>query len=120
MEDSQDWQPLTKRDDLLEHASTYGVEEVWANDIYIVEVWPSPKPSAYAFRLQVKRKDKAAIHSWDDLQQIKNEVAGPDKTAVEVYPPEDEVTDTSNIYHLWIIPHDCRLPFSLMPQMDNE
>jgi hypothetical protein len=53
-------------------------------------------------RLVIKRMDGEPFRSWRLLQDIKNEVVGADRTAIEIYPPEDEVTDTANIYHLWV------------------
>ena len=49
--------------------------------------------------------------SWPEMQRIKNELAGPGATGVEVYPPVDEVVDQVNMYHLWILPGP--LPFGL-------
>lgn len=42
--------------------------------------------------------------SWHEAQRIKNEIAGPDATAVEIYPPHAEVVDDANAYHLWVLP----------------
>ena len=49
--------------------------------------------------------------SWPEMQRIKDEIAGPRATAVEVYPPRAEVVDDANMYHLWVLPH--ALPFTL-------
>lgn len=49
--------------------------------------------------------------TWHEMQRIKNEIAGPDATAIEVYPPESEVVDEADMFHLWIVPDP--LPFSL-------
>lgn len=48
--------------------------------------------------------------SWWEMQRIKNELAGENATAVEVYPPQDEVIDQADMYHLWVVGD---LPFSL-------
>jgi hypothetical protein len=56
----------------------------------------------FEFRLSIKRMDGARFHDWRLFQDIKNDVAGADRVAIEVYPSEDEVTDTANIYHLWV------------------
>lgn len=48
--------------------------------------------------------------TWWEMQRIKNEIAGPQATAVEVYPPQDEVVDDADMYHLWIV---SPLPFTL-------
>ena len=49
--------------------------------------------------------------SWWEAQRIKNEIAGEGATAVEVYPPQAEVVDGADMYHLWVLPSG--LPFSL-------
>jgi hypothetical protein len=56
----------------------------------------------FEFRLSIKRLDGARFHDWRLFQDIKNDVAGADRVAIEIYPAEDEVTDTANIYHLWV------------------
>jgi hypothetical protein len=45
------------------------------------------------------------------MQRIKNEIAGPGCTAVEVYPPAAEVVDGANMFHMWVLP--LGLPFGL-------
>lgn len=49
--------------------------------------------------------------TWPEMQRIKDELAGPDATAVEVYPPKNEVVDDADMFHLWVLPGD--LNFSL-------
>lgn len=49
--------------------------------------------------------------TWWEAQRIKNEIAGDDATAVEVYPPQAEVVDEADMYHLWVVPDP--LPFSI-------
>jgi hypothetical protein len=57
---------------------------------------------AFEFRLAIKRADGKLFRSWRILQDIKNQTVGADRSAIEIYPPESEVTDTANIYHLWV------------------
>ncbi len=49
--------------------------------------------------------------TWWEAQRIKNEIAGDAATAVEVYPPQGEVVDEADMYHLWVLPEG--LSFSL-------
>lgn len=39
-----------------------------------------------------------------EAQRIKNDLAGPEETAVEVYPPQSELVDDADAYHLWVLP----------------
>ena len=52
--------------------------------------------------LSIKRLDKQSIHDWRELQQIKNELVGKENEAIEIYPAESRMVDTSNQYHLWV------------------
>jgi hypothetical protein len=61
--------------------------------------------------LSIKRLDKESIHDWRDLQRIKNELCGPEREAVELYPAESRLMDTSNQYHLWVLPEGMGFPF---------
>lgn len=49
--------------------------------------------------------------SWWEMQRIKNELAGETATAIEVYPPQGEVVDEADMFHIWVMPDG--LPFSL-------
>jgi hypothetical protein len=44
-------------------------------------------------------------------QRIKNDLFGEHSTGVEVYPPDGDVVDGSDMFHLWILPGD--IPFGL-------
>ena len=61
--------------------------------------------------ISIKSLDGSARHDWRDFQQIKNELAGPDWEAIEVYPAEDRLVDTCNQFHLWCLPPESgRVP----------
>lgn len=45
------------------------------------------------------------------MQRIKNELAGEDATAIEVYPPQADVIDQADMFHIWVL--RGRLPFGL-------
>lgn len=50
---------------------------------------------------------------WREKQRIKNEIFGPERVAVEVFPAVTELVDEANLYHIWIMPPGGRLPFGL-------
>ncbi len=62
--------------------------------------------------LMCSRRDGEPVHSWLDLQQIKNTLVGEELLAIEVYPPESHLLDTVNCYHLWALPK-CGFDFPL-------
>lgn len=62
--------------------------------------------------LTIRNRDGGRQREWGDFQRIKNELVGPDCQAVEIYPPEHDVVDTGNYYHLWVF-REYRLPIGL-------
>ncbi len=65
-------------------------------------------------QITISRIDHQPVKSWCDFQLIKNQLVGAEHTAVEVFPPESQLTDAANCYHLWVYPDpNYRLPFTL-------
>lgn len=95
-------------------------DECWANDIYEVFVYKGdkvPNQTAYEITwLSFKRKDRAPIQNWRDIQQIKNDVCGKQYTAVEIYPAEKNLIDCANQYHLWVFTDGTVPPFGWIGQ----
>lgn len=63
--------------------------------------------------LVVRREDGTAIQGWDELQGVKNDVAGPERLAVEFFPRQSELINVANARHLWVLPDDWSLPLAL-------
>ncbi|RWE78542.1 MAG: hypothetical protein EOS63_17365 [Mesorhizobium sp.] len=43
---------------------------------------------------------------WDELQAIKNRIAGEATVAIEVYPPAGRVVNNIEMRHLWLLGAD--------------
>lgn len=56
---------------------------------------------------------------WSIKQQIKDELFGRDRIAIEVYPDNKHLVDVMNVYHLWILPKKSKMPFGIHPIKDN-
>lgn len=90
---------------------------LYLNSIYQVEysVVNGPPPFGRIIYLSLKTKDKQPRHDWREMQRIKNDLVGEEVEAVEVYPAESRLVDTSNQYHLFCFPElqfeRGRLPF---------
>ncbi|MBN2591725.1 MAG: hypothetical protein JXA96_17800 [Sedimentisphaerales bacterium] len=82
---------------------------------YIVEKHSVKENLDFAFSLTIKRIDKKTIRSWRILQNIKNAIAGEDSVAIEIYPRESEVTDTGNLYHLWVFRSEISVKVKIIP-----
>jgi len=61
--------------------------------------------------LSIKRKDKESMHDWREFQRIKNAICGEEREAVELYPAESRLVDSSNQFHLFVMPEGERFPF---------
>jgi hypothetical protein len=99
----------------------------YLNDVYQVMVRPL-RAGEHGFgenvdmvHLSIKRIDKQPIHDWRDLQQIKNELIGPECEAMEIYPAESRLVDTANQFHLWcFIDPEVRLPVGFPARYVND
>lgn len=54
--------------------------------------------------------------TWAEKQQIKDELFGKNRQAVEIYPTEDRMINYSDVYHLWVFDKKFRLPFGIHPK----
>lgn len=54
--------------------------------------------------------------TWAEKQQIKDELFGTKRAAVEVYPAADRLVDVANVYHLWVFDKHYQLPFGIHPK----
>jgi hypothetical protein len=89
------------------------MHRAYTNGFYVVMVFQQQTAWGLIEDAMVQRYDAAPIRSWNELQRIKNELFGKERTAVEVYPAESDLCDVANIYHLWILPEGFHLPFGL-------
>lgn len=78
--------------------------QFWVNDRYTVIQSLRPDQPERWMWLSVRRNDRKPIRDWRDLQRIKNDIAGPEREAIELFPAERRLVDTSNQYHLWVLP----------------
>jgi hypothetical protein len=84
--------------------------EIYRNDVYQVIVKDAHEANMAlneaappAWYLSIKRIDQEPICSWRDIQEIKNQLVGPDHEGIMLYPSEKRVMDTANQYHLFIL-----------------
>jgi len=55
-------------------------------------------------QLGINAHDGTARHDWREFQWIKNQIAGDECEAFELYPAESRLLDPSNYYTLWCFP----------------
>lgn len=84
-------------------------DEIWINDVYQVSLRRLDKDPVFGTRdgmiqLGINTMDGTARHDWRDFQAIKNQLAGAECEAFELYPAESRLLDPSNYYTLWCFP----------------
>lgn len=100
----------------IKEAYEDGSVQFFLNSIYQVEMRGirAPPPFGRVIWLSIKTLDKQPRHDWRELQRIKNEIVGEEVEAVELYPAEGRLTDTSNQFHLWCFP-ELAMPGNRFP-----
>lgn len=98
-------------------ATLLGATELYINSRYQVAV---RREETGAMHLSIHRLDKQPIHDWRDLQRIKNEIAGPEAEAIELYPAESRLVDIANETHLWVFVPGFVLPIGWRERLVSE
>lgn len=81
----------------------------WENDQYMVV---ATRDAPGLVHLSIRRQDRKPFTDWRSLQEIKNQLVGPECEGVELYPAESRRVDAANQYHLWVIENPTfRFPF---------
>lgn len=104
-----EWTPFKDVTHLMPNAELYAkrdrqtnsVTRCYANSRY--EAWVTEIPNGVTY-ISFKAFDKRAMHDWREFWRIKNELTHEDREAIEIYPGAWRVVDTSNQYHLWVLP----------------
>jgi hypothetical protein len=88
-------------------------QAVWANELYQVSVCETQSPVwGRMIHLAIKRNDKRPVRDWRHIQEIKNQLVGPECEGVELYPAESRVVDVANQFHVFALPDAAqRFPF---------
>lgn len=102
-------------DSFIEEDQRNQTLKIYRNQIYSVHV-DDDTDLAYAefegkiCHLSIKRNDRRPCNDWRDMQEIKNLLAGAERQAIQIFPKESHLMDTSNQYHLWVFPEDMLIP----------
>jgi hypothetical protein len=93
--------------------------EMWVNDTYTVLYRQGKAADQFVMidewkgkcgYISIRRNDREPVDSWRDFQEIKNQLCGPNREAVQLYPAEDRLADTANQYHVWVLPEGILFP----------
>lgn len=94
-----------------------GLVQAFRNNLYSVQVFQrkmnGSEQLAALFGIRAHVGAMSSKMTWAIKQRIKNELAGSERLAFEVYPPVSELVDDADMYWLWIMPEGERMPFKL-------
>lgn len=68
----------------------------------------------------IRWNDARPDHDWAMFQRVKNDIYGPDRVALEVYPSETNKQDVANMYWLWVLPEEYDCPIEIKRGCDGE
>lgn len=95
-------------------ASERWLDHAFVNLIYSVQVSEFTTSLGVFTHLWIKRhKGDATSVPWSSKQRIKDDLIGPERVAIEVFPAASELVDSADMYHLWVLPEGEILPFAL-------
>ena len=101
-------------------------QEIWVNNLYQVNILRGKNCDQYVHNkylkgkcdyITIKTHKKEAIRDWRHFQQIKNELCGEDREAIEIFPSEKRLVDTANQYHLWVLPEGENMCFGFTERL---
>lgn len=87
-------------------------ETLWANSHYVVHRHLLDGTEEGSIHLSIRDNKRRAVRDWRHLQRIKNELAGKDREAIEIFPPDEQLIDTANQYHLFVLPKGQTTPYT--------
>lgn len=79
-------------------------ETYWQNRFYTVVKKLLDGTEEGPIHLSIRHNQRKAVRDWRHFQRIKNDLAGPEREAVEIFPAESNLIDTANQYHLFVYP----------------
>lgn len=99
-----------------------GDEEQWMNDQYVVHKREqlNDKGEVTHMHLSIRNADRSTKHDWRDFQRIKNQLAGPEWEAIELYPAESRLIDMANQYHLFCLKTEIPLGWTGQRLVGNQ
>lgn len=95
------------------------------NDLYVVLVMRD-EPHGFGDDIQmdylsIRRVDREPIRNWRHIQEIKNQLVGPECEGFELYPAESRVADCANQYHIYVFTDpEARIPVGMQTGMKSD
>lgn len=75
----------------------------WKNNHHVVQLYKKERNilGILMDKWMIRRNDSQAIKDWYEIQEIKNDIIGREKQAIQIFPKESELVDVANMYWLF-------------------
>lgn len=79
-------------------------DKVWKSNHFTVQLYRQERVlfGLTMDKLMIRRNDAEPITEWHCLQKIKDEIAGEESVAIQVFPKRSELVDVANMYWLFV------------------
>ena len=91
--------------------------KMWKNEIYTVQVTEEENGIT---ELSIRRNDRQPVTDWRHKQEMKNQLCGPEREGLEIYPAESRKVDTSNQYYIFVLPEGQTIPLGFSNRLVSE
>jgi hypothetical protein len=110
-----EWRDITDepRTQMLMREASVPAEKVYMNGLFVVQVYPHHCAWGDVKRVMIRWADARPEHDWALFQRIKNELFGPDRVALEVFPSEQHKQDVANVYWMFVMPEGFECPIEV-------
>ena len=101
------WQPMRFIRKEVDSLDPNGDQVIFQNNLYIAVV---RRKSDGIIHISLRNMDNSTEIPWTHKQQIKNDICGKEREAIELFPAMSRIVDTANQYHLWVYPEGYVIP----------
>ena len=101
------WQPMKFIRIEIDPVQPEGDQAIFQNNLYRAVV---RQMSDGTNHISIRNMENSTEIPWKHKQQIKNDICGSEREAVELFPAMSRIVDAANQYHLWVYPEGYTIP----------
>ena len=101
------WQPMRFIRKEVDSLDSNGDQGIFQNNQYIAVV---RRMTDGIIHISFRNMENSTEIPWKHKQQIKNDICGCEREAIELFPAMSRIVDAANQYHLWVYPEGYIIP----------
>lgn len=63
--------------------------------------------------ISIRNNTRTPCRNWEDFQRIKNQLVGPERWGIEIYPTDEMLVNDCHQYHIFVLPEGITQPFDI-------